>query len=70
MAVETWRSGASKGTGVSLRDGLGKLEEDLGYVTRHSGREHAEMRERFELGRVVSCGSREHRGRTNEDLGS
>ena len=47
-----------------------KLEERICSAARRRGALHAEAREGFELERVGSCRSRDHRWRTKLDFGS
>ena len=70
MAVDTERLGAGRCARTSLREKLRKLEQEFCSVTRHSGREHAKVCERFELERVVSCGSGDQGWRTKLEIGS
>jgi hypothetical protein len=70
MAVDIGCSGSVQRKKKSLREKLRKLEEEFGSVTRRSGKETAETGKEFELERVVSCGSRDHRWRTKLDFGS
>jgi len=49
---------------------LKKLEKEIRSATRHRGTERVETREGFELERVASCRSRDHRWRTKLDFSS
>ena len=69
-AVDTGCSGRGHRTKVWLGEELRALKEDFCFVSRRTGREHAETYEGFELERVVSCGSSDRRWRTKLDFGS
>ena len=47
-----------------------KLEKEIHSAARQSGTERVETREEFELDRVASCSSRDHRWRTKLDFSS
>ena len=55
---------------VPRKGWLKKLQEEVGWAARRRSPERAETRGGFELERVVSCRSREHRWRAKLDFGS
>ena len=54
----------------SWRARLKRLEKEIHSTARHRGTERVETREEFELDRVASCSSRDHRRRTKLDFSS